>query len=277
MQGLGYGLADTEMVDVELAQYITNLATAIKPIGYALLAIFAVLELVQLSERMGNINGFAGTGLVIEVLIKVILCKVVVDNSVEICQFILNITDEASRLIADENAELITYEMVSSYVDDIFPWYTGLDIVGRTALFLIIATFCILSIVCMGIVYVVFIARVIEIYAYLTISPIPLSTCLSKSLNVAPNFIKNLLAVGLQGTLLILMVRIFNILVVSELGKIINRTPATGIFSFIITSGNSSSFLQCLQLLVTTAFMSILMLVCAFQTQKWAKSICHAM
>ena len=163
MQGLGYGLADTEMVDVELAQYITNLATAIKPIGYALLAIFAVLELVQLSERMGSINGFAGTGLVIEVLIKIILCKIVVDNSVEICQFILNVADEASKLIADENTELITYEMVSSYVDDIFPWYTFADVVGRTALFLIIATFCILSIVCMGIVYVVFISRVIEI------------------------------------------------------------------------------------------------------------------
>ncbi|MEE1502890.1 MAG: hypothetical protein UGF89_01420 [Acutalibacteraceae bacterium] len=274
MFSLSTGLSNTELLDDSLVPLINNLSTAIKPIGYALLAVFAVLELVQLSERMGNINGFAGTGLVIEVLIKVILCKVVVDNSTEICQFIISIADEASRGISHENPEIITRSEVAEYINRIYP--SGFfDILGQLAMFLIIIVFCFLSVICMGMVYVVFIARVIEMYAYSAISPIPLSTCLSKNLNVAPNFIKNVLAVGLQGTLLILLVKIFNILILNELGGIINGTVTTGIFSFIISG--SSSFAQCLQLLITTVFMSILMLVCTFQTQKWAKSICHAM
>ena len=274
MFSLSTGLSNTELLDDSLVPLINNLSTAIKPIGYALLAVFAVLELVQLSERMGNINGFAGTGLVIEVLIKVILCKVVVDNSTEICQFIISIADEASRGISHENPEIITRSEVAEYINRIYP--SGFfDILGQLAMFLIIIVFCFLSVICMGMVYVVFISRVIEMYAYSAISPIPLSTCLSKNLNVAPNFIKNVLAVGLQGTLLILLVKIFNILILKELGGIIDGTVTTGIFSFIISG--SSSFAQCLQLLITTVFMSILMLVCTFQTQKWAKSICHAM
>lgn len=274
MFNLSTGLSNTELLDDSLVPLISNLSTAIKPIGYALLAIFAVLELVQLSERMGNINGFAGTGLVIEVLIKVILCKVVVDNSTEICQFIISIADEASRNIADVNPGIITRAEVAEYIDRIYP--SGIfDVLGKVSMFLIISVFCFLSLICMAIVYVVFMARVIEIYAYSAISPIPLSTCLSKSLNVAPNFIKNLLAVGLQGTLLILLVKIFNILILDEIGGIMNSTGGTRLFSFII--GGSSSFAQCMQLLITTVFMSILMLVCTFQTQKWAKSICHAM
>lgn len=273
LSSLSTGLANTELLDGSLEPLINNLATAIKPIGYVLLAIFAVLELVQLSEKMGNVNGFAGTGLVIEVLIKVVLCKVVVDNSTEICNFIIAITNEASDRLSETNVSVISRAEIEAYVDRIFPGF--FDVLGKLAMFLIIAVFCFLSIICVAIVYVVFMARIVEMYAYFAISPIPMSTCLSKTFNMAPNFIKNLLAIGLQGTLLILLVKMFNILILNELGGIITGTGGTRIFSFIV--GGSSSFAQCMHLLITTAFLSILMLVCTFQTQKWAKSICHAM
>lgn len=273
MFNLSTGLANTELLDDSLVPLINNLSSVIKPFGYVLLAIFAVLELIQLSERMGSINGFAGTGLVIEVLFKIILCKVVVDNSTEICQFIMTITDQMSKGLASSNVEAISRSQVEAYINAIFPaWY---DVLGKVAMFLVIVVFCFLSLVCVAIVYVIFMARVFEMYTFFAISPIPLSTCLSKSFNVAPNFIKNVFAIGLQGVLLILLVKIFNILVFNELGNIIQGNVATGLFGFI-TMG-SSSFAQCMQLLVTTAFMSMLMLVCTFQTQKWAKSICHAM
>jgi hypothetical protein len=112
-------------------------------------------------------------------------------------------------------------------------------------------------------VKVIYSARYIELYAMSAISPIPLSTCLSKHFNSAPNFIKNFFAVCLQGGLLLLVIKIFNVIFVSQINSIgtISRGDWGALWS----------------MLFSVLFSSVLLLVCSFQTQKWAKSICHAM
>lgn len=271
----GTALANSQYLETSLTPLVESLAIAIKPIGYALLAVFALIEFTQLAEKMGNINGFAGTGLVIEVLIKLLLCKLVVDNSTEICHFIVGLTDVIAQAVtAPSNINIATSAQIDAFLDEAFPaWY---EPISQMSMIAIILVFAILTILCMAVVYIIYYARIVELYVYTAISPIPLSTCLSKSFNIAPNYIKNLFAVGLQGTLIVLVVRIFNILTMRELSAVVQgNTPTRSIISFIFT-GSGSQF-SCIHLLISTLFLSLLLLVCAMQTQRWAKSISHAM
>lgn len=275
MGNFSEGLSKIEFLDDSVFPIIDNLSTAIKPVGYVLLAVFIMLEITHLAEKLSNVSGYFGLSAVIEVLIKFVLCKILIDNSTEISSFVIKITDTISQKITGvSDFTVITQSQLEAYMNDVFPeWY---DPLGRIAMFYIVIVFAISSILCLAIVYVVFYARVIELYVFTAVSPIPLSTCLSKDFNLAPNYIKNLFAIGLQGTLLILVVKIFNLLTVRELRNVINGVTDDWMALSFLTSG-SESFSSCLHLLITTLFMSILMLVCSMQTQRWAKSICHAM
>ncbi len=274
MGSFSEGLSNIEFLDDTVFSVMDSLSTAIKPIGYVLLTVFVMLEFTSLTEKLSHISGDHGLTVVLEIMLKFVLCKIVIDNSTEICQFVIRVTDNiAQRVTGVSDFTVITQSQLQTYMDNVFPeWY---DLPGKFAMFGIIAVFGILSLLCLAVVYVIFYARIVELYVYTAVSPIPLSTCLSKSFNVAPNYLKNLFAVGLQGTLLILVVKIFNLLTVRELRSIINGTSTSGNLLSFITAG-TESFSSCLHLLISTLFMSILMLVCAMQTQRWAKSICHA-
>lgn len=247
-----------------LANAISSLeifAIAIKPIGYSLLALFALLEFVHLSERVGNVNGFMGTGLVIEVLIKIILCKLVVDNSTQICTFIVGVGDQITSLVGDTAGQSINFNQFEQNIENAFPdWW---DIFGQVAFFAVSCIFSFLTFLSVMIVQIIFVARFIELYVLTAVSPIPLSTCLSKHFNVAPNYIKNVFAVALQGTLLLLVIKIFNVIFANMINGIgvIERNDWGALWS----------------MLGMLLFCSVLLLVCSFQTQRWAKSICHAM
>ena len=247
--------------DTTIISTINSIAIAIKPIGYALLAVFALLEFAQLSERVGNVTGFMGAGLVINVLIKLCLCKLVIDNSTEICSFIMTLSDDIAGKIGSTNISSIDIEQFRQNLSNAFPnWW---DIFGQLAFFIVSCLFVMISELGIILVKIIFAARFIELYILTAISPIPLSTCLSKHFNAAPNFIKNLFAVGLQGSLLILVIKIFNIIFVNQ----INGIGA-------IPQGDWGALWG---MLGTILFNSILLVVCSFQTQRWAKSICHAM
>lgn len=240
---------------------INGFATAIKPVGYALLALFALLEMAQLSERVGNVTGFMGAGLVINVLVKLCLCKLVVDNSTEICTFLVNLGDDIINKIGVTSVSTIDTDLLKQNISSAFPnWW---DIFGQLAFFIVSALFIFISSIAVTVVKVIYAARYLELYALTAISPIPLSTCLSKHFNAAPNFIKSLFAVCLQGGLLMIVTKIFNIIFVNEINSI--GAIATNDWAILWA------------MLGSVLFNSVLFLVGSMQTQKWAKAICHAM
>lgn len=248
--------------DTMLTTIINNTATAIKPIGYSLLCVFALLEFAQLSERVGNVTGFMGAGLVINVLVKLILCKLVIDNSTEICGFLMNLGDNITQIISNSLPHgVFDPNALYNGIENAFPnWW---DILGQIGFFLVSCLFIFIS--CLGIliVKIIFLARFIQLFVYTAVSPIPLSTCLSKHFNVAPNFIKSFFSVCLQGALLILIKGIFYSIFVTQINSVAN-----------ITQGDWGALWS---MLGSILFYSILFVVTAFQTQKWANSICHAM
>ena len=240
---------------------MSTIATSIKPIGYCLLAVFAMVEFAQLSERVGNVTGFMGAGLVINVLVKLLLAKLVIDNSTEICSFIMSIANNITDKIGAADVDSFSKTQFISNIKSAFPdWW---DIFGQIGFYIVSCLFVFLSSIGIIATQIIFAARYIQLYVMTAISPIPLSTCLSKHFNAAPNFLKNLLAVGLQGALLLLVIKIFNIIFIYQLSSVgaIARNDWGAIWA----------------MLGGLLFSSLLLLVSAFQTQRWAKSICHAM
>lgn len=271
---IGDGFAGAGFLDGTASTYIDQIALAIKPIAYVLLSVFALVEFIHLAERMSNINGFMGTSLVIEVLVKILIAKLVIDNSTEICRFIMEIIDEISKAVAGQApTDVITSQQVHDYLSAIWP--SNWDLVGQVGMFALIIIFVILSLIITTIAYVVFVARILQIYVYMSISPIPLSTALSKEFNVATNFLKNFFAVGLQGVLLILLLRFYSIIVTREMQSVFNPDQSTGGFVSQIIPGGSG-VVSTVHLTVVLLFCSILLLITVFQTEKWAKSICYA-
>lgn len=245
-----------------LNSQIAGKVSVLKPIGYALLALFAMIEFAQLSERVGNVTGFMGAGLVIEVLVKLCLCKLVVDNSFEICQFLVNLGDDiAQSLGTTARIDTIDYAAIEQGIHNIYPaWW---DLLGQLGFFIVSNIFIFLCNIVVMIVRVIYTTRFIEITVLVCISPIPLSTTLSKHFNLAPNFLKNLFAVCLQGALLYLVVLIFNDMFVLA-------------FSSVASFG-SGEWTKLWGVLLNMLLMSVIFLVSSLQTQRWAKSICHAM
>lgn len=240
---------------------VNNIATAIKPIGYGLLALFALLEFAQLSERVGNVTGFMGAGLVINVLVKLCLCKLVVDNSTEICSFLITLSDDITTKIGAASVSSVNVQQFKDNIQNAFPnWW---DIFGQLGFFIVSVLFIFISSIAIVMVKIIYAARYVQLYAMSAFAPIPLSTCLSKHFNAAPNYIKSFFAVGLQGGLLILVIKIFNVIFVSQINGI-----------GTLTQGDWGALWS---MLGSVLFSSILLLVSSFQTQKWANSICHAM
>lgn len=251
-----FGSSGTSVVTM-----VNNIATAIKPIGYGLLALFALLEFAQLSERVGNVTGFMGAGLVINVLVKLCLCKLVVDNSTEICSFLITLSDNITTKIGAASVSSVNVEQFKQNIQSAFPnWW---DIFGQLGFFIVSTLFIFISSIAITMVKIIYAARYIQLYAMSAFSPIPLSTCLSKHFNSAPNYIKSFFAVCLQGGLLILVIKIFNVIFVAQINGI--GTLAQGDWGALWG------------MLGSVLFNSILLLVSSFQTQKWANSICHAM
>lgn len=70
----------------------------------------------------------------------------------------------------------------------------------------------------MGLVKVICIARFIEIYMYVAISPIPIATFPSDEMSqIGKNFLKSFAAVCLQGTLIFLVLTFFPVLLSEQL------------------------------------------------------------
>lgn len=96
------------------------------------------------------------------------------------------------------------------------------------------------------------IARFIEIYVYIAISPIPIATFPSDDLNqIAKGFLKSFAAVCLQGAFIYLILSFFPILVSSN---ILGDTSAWGLLLY-----------------------SLILALGVFSSSRWAKSVCNAM
>lgn len=230
------------------------------PVAYVILALFFVMELYKASVRIDGSGGGTpmGAELVFRVMFKMVVCKMVVDNTPKIMKAIFDVTAELSDKIQDVNgtgqiAGGIKMDTAQELVKDI-----GF-IAGIPVLLLCFIVFLI-TLLAVAFSNVIIIARFIELYIYLAISPIPIATIPNEELSqIGKNFFKSFAAVCIQGTLIYLVLTFYPMIFNQALFNIEGETES--IYTVIFG----------------TLGYSIVLILAVFSTGKWAKSICGAM
>lgn len=196
----------------------TIMTSVVMPIAYVILALFFVLELYKASIKVDGAGGGSSFGaeIVFRVMFKMVLCKVAVDSSLLFMQAIYSV----AQAVVTGIAGVVVNGSVSGAVDlaamtaQINAMSLG-DQIGML-LELVIVKFGVW--VLLGLVQIICIARFIEIYVYIAISPIPIATFPSDDLNqIAKGFLKSFAAVCLQGAFIYLILSFFPILVSSNI------------------------------------------------------------
>lgn len=233
--------------------YIKTIMTSVvMPIAYVILALFFVLELYKASIKVDGAGGGASFGaqMVFQVMFRMVLCKVAVDSSLLFMEAIYNVTLSITTGIAGVlSAGSLTGGL------DIAALTTQINEMGigdQLGLFveLVIVKFAVFII--LGLVQIICIARFIEIYVYVAVSPIPIATFPSDDLNsIAKNFLKSFAAVCLQGALIYIVLSIFPMLFNAN---ILGDTSVLGMLLY-----------------------SVILALGVFSSGRWAKSICNAM
>lgn len=230
------------------------------PVAYVILALFFVMELYKASVRIDGSGGGTpmGAELVFRVMFKMVVCKMVVDNIPLIMKAIFDVTAELSDKIQDVNgtgqiAGGIDMAKAQDLVGDI-----GF-IAGIPVLLLCFIVFLI-TLLAVAFSNVIIIARFVELYIYLAISPIPIATIPNEELSqIGKNFFKSFAAVCIQGTLIYLVLTFYPMIFNQALFNIEGETES--IYTVIFG----------------TLGYSIVLILAVFSTGKWAKSICGAM
>lgn len=229
------------------------LSTVALPIAYTILALFALLELWKASTHLEGSGGHLGVEIIIRVMIRVVLCKLLVDSSLLVMESIfeaalylttqmqntLSGVDIGSLATLTPDADLAEIESSSGFFSQL-----GLLIELLIYQFAIKIVMLLVNVIALG--------RFVEIYVYIAISPIPLATLPSEELGqIGKNFLKSFAAVCIQGALIYLVLTFYPMFAAT--------IPAT-------ISGRFAALT-----------LALILAFAVLRCNQWAKSICNAM
>ena len=254
--GSGILIQSPETFNTTLYNGIINIMeNAVKPVASVILGIFLALELYNIATRTEGMSNL-GIEIPMKTLLKFVLCKVVMDN---LRLILLAMYEVSSAVITNMNGvfhstittNTTNIETIKTTVESMEFGVQLLTSVEVTIIWLLIKLVSVL-------VTVIVIARMVELYVLIAISPVPAATLPNaEASSVAKNFLKVFLAVCIQGALIFLVIAMFGI-IVSSVGLSVDGAE----FS---------------KSLFTILGYAIVLIISLFSTGKWAKSICNAM
>ena len=230
------------------------------PIAYTVLALFLVMELYKVSMKVEGAGGGnqLGAELVFRVMIKMVICKAVLDETPNVLKAIYNATTEftvaiSSILGGGGPTGGMDIAALKPVIEELGFW-------GGIPVIIIVCIILLITLLAIGLANVIIVARFVELFVYICIAPIPIATLPNEEMSqIGKNFLKSFAAVCVQGTLIFLVLSFFPLLIQS---------------GFLDNSGATGDIY--LSLLGITCY-SIVLILAIFSTGKWAKSICHAM
>lgn len=226
--------------------------SAIMPIAYTVLSLFMLLELYKTSVRIEGAGGGFQTGaeMIFRVLIKVALCKIVLDNTPQLLNAIHNTFNGLIGSVAGSaEGGSINLADLEAQLDELDGFVAGIP-------YLLLALICALIAAAAYIItQIIITARVVEIYLYVAVGPLPMATLANEEMSsIGKNFLKSFAAIGLQGVLIWLVLRFI-----------------PQIFTAVSFSGSSL-----LMTLIGVAAQCVVIVVALTSTGRLAKSILQA-
>lgn len=229
---------------------------AIKPVSSVVLALFFMLELYNVVIRT-DLNGIRGVEIPFKTMFKIAVCKMMIDSSSDIMK---GIYDAMNGIMINANSISFASSTADLGVDSVEGAVSAI-LGGMPELMIIACQVLIITLLISAtsiIVQLILVGRMIEIYVYLAVAPLPMVTLANQDQSsIGKNFLKSFVAVCLQGTLIVIVIKLF--------GALMGSIDASSLGVATISG-----------LLWRAAGYCLLLIIALFSCGKWAKSICNA-
>ena len=226
--------------------------TVIMPIAGIILTFVACYELIQLIISYNNLASFE-TWFIFKWIFKTFVAVELITHTFD---FTLAVFDVAGHVIASAGGVIGASTAIdSSALSSLQSTLETMNVFELFGLFLQVAIIYVTTLVLSRIIFVIIYVRMIEIYMYVSMAPIPFATFGNRDQStMGMNYVKSLFALGFQGFLIMICVGIYAVLIqsvafssdiVGSLWGVVGYTILLA-FSLFKTSSVSKSILQCI-------------------------------
>lgn len=245
---------------------VLTLTEVLKPFCYTIIGICLLIEMANVMMKVDLLKWEHG----LKMAVKMVLATVCIDVAptflracyVQAADWIQNVSSQG----ADANLGSTLSPQMEGLMDEI----SGLGSVLGLFASLIIVVIAIK--ICGLLVQVVAYGRMFELYVYLAVSPLPCAFFPLGDGNgggfsrVTGRFFKSFAAVCLQGVMMILCMRIFNMIIGNAFNELIDQAMNSGAGEAVVVS----------DLCYTMLLGSIVLVMSVFKCGGWAKNILDA-
>ena len=225
--------------------------TVIMPIAGIILTFVACYELIQLIISYNNLANFE-TWFIFKWVFKTFIAVEIITHTFD---FTMAVFDVAQHIILNAGGVIMSSTAVdASALATMQSTIEAMDIWSIFALFFQVSIIMIVTQILSKLIFVIIYVRMIEIYMYVSLAPIPLATFANKEQSsVCINYGKSLFALGLQGFLIMICVGIYAALIqtlafssdiVGSLWGVVGYTVLLA-FSLFKTNTVAKAILQC--------------------------------
>ena len=225
--------------------------TVIMPIAGIILTFVACYELIQLIISYNNLANFE-TWFIFKWVFKTFIAVEIITHTFD---FTMAVFDVAQHVITNAGGVIGASTAIdASALASMESTIEAMDIWSIFALFFQVSIIMIITQILSKLIFVIIYVRMIEIYMYVSLAPIPLATFANKEQSsVCINYGKSLFALGLQGFLIMICVGIYAALIqsiafssdiVGSLWGVVGYTVLLA-FSLFKTNTVAKAILQC--------------------------------
>ena len=245
---------------------VLTLSNALKPFCYIVIAICLLIEIAQVAQKVDIIKWEHG----VKLCLKMVFAKLCIDIAptfLRACYNQANIWIVSAMNVGPYNS---LGALMENEIQTQMSAISGLGTV--LGLFVSTMLVALAIMICALLVQVIAFGRMFELYVYLAVSPLP---CAFFPLGdgtgggwsrITQKFFKSFIAVCLQGVMIILCMRIFNMIIGNSFANMIADAGASGEAGLVVS-----------QLCYTMLLGAIVLVMSVARCGTWAKGIIDAM
>ncbi len=243
---------------------ITN--SAVVPIAIFILVVVLVYELIQMVISGNNFRDF-DTSIFFKWSIKGVCGILLVSNVFYIATNVFGLGSSAItkglNTLFPSKGDFLSGLDFSTVKTTLRTNLMKLDIGGLIVLLILAFLITIITFIVLGAIIIVLSSRMIEVFMYLSISPIPMATMMNNDWGqIGKNWLRNILALAFQGFFIVIALTIFKVL----LTNVVSQMSHIGTTSAEIT-GSMAIMLGYIVALIFTIFRSSNISKSAFAAQ----------
>lgn len=243
---------------------VADLSSNLRPFCYTIIAICLLIEVVQVFMRSDVMKWETG----LKLCIKLVFAKVCIDVAPT---FLQACYAQAQAWISGLSSGGST--LGNETLTHLIPLVQSVEGFGNIlGMFLSVFVVILAVKVCGLMIQVIAYGRMFELYVYLVVSPLPCAffplgdSGGGFSNSITSKFFKSFAAVCLQGVMMVIVIRVFDIVMSTAISEALTAA-----------AGNSDANAAITDLIYTMLLGAIALVMAIFKSGNWAKSILNAM